>query len=142
MLYEIYFTDGGVPKTGLTPDWESLLTVAVPGVDKSASAPTINEIGGGKYCFEITFGTAPWDVTAKDLTGVIDGGASLSDADRYKPVSFSKRGLALAKIAHKGVQNKSTGDIDIYGVDGTTKEFKVDMTDGATELTRTPAAPS
>jgi hypothetical protein len=117
MLYEIYFTDGGVPKTGLTPDWESLLTVEVPGVDKSASAPAISEIGGGKYLFEITFGTAPWDDKTTDLTGVIDGGSSLVGGDRYKPVSFSLRSLALARLTHER-DWAPDGTERVYGVDG------------------------
>ena len=58
-----------------------------------------------------------------------------------KPVAITVRGLGLARIAHKGVQNKSTGDIDIYATDGSTKELKLDMIDAAAEITRSPAAP-
>lgn len=141
MLYEVYFSDAGVPKTGLSPTFEYLIT-AENGTDKSGSAPTITEVGGGLYTFDVTYGTTPWDVITEDLWMVIDGGSSLVDVDRYKPAAITLRGLALAKIAHKGVQNKSTGDIEIYNIDGTNKAFKIDMTDGATELTRTPAAPS
>lgn len=138
MLYYVYFTDGGVPKTGLSPDWEYLLTVEAPGVDKSASAPTISEIGGGKYLFEITFGAAPWDDKTKDLTGVIDGGASLTDADRYKPVSFSKRSLALARLTHKRDRNKSDGTERVYGVDGSAVELELTYSDDATHKIFTP----
>ena len=112
------------------------------GTDKSGSAPAISEVGGGWYKFDITFGTAPWDVMTEDLAGVIDGGGSLADVDRYKPVSITLRGLALARIAHKAVQSKSTGDIDIYATDGSGKELKLDMTDGSSEITRSPGAPS
>lgn len=116
MLYEIYFTDGGVPKTGLTPTWESLAT-AENSTDKSASAPAIVETSGGWYKYEITLGTAPWDVKTEDLTGVIDGGASLVDADRYKPVAFSKRSLALARLTHER-EFLPDGTERVYGVDG------------------------
>ncbi|MCK5270191.1 MAG: hypothetical protein KAJ46_05370, partial [Sedimentisphaerales bacterium] len=99
MLYYVYFTDAGVPKTGLSPDWESLVT-AENGTDKGGSAPAVTEVGGGWYNFEVTYGTTPWDVTTEDILGVIDGGSSLVDADRYKPVCVSLRGLGLARIAH------------------------------------------
>ena len=141
LLHYVYFADAGVPKTGLSPDFEYLVT-AENGTDKSGSAPTITEVGGGWYNFEITFGSAPWDVTTEDLVGVIDGGSSLADVDRYKPVAITLRGLGLARIAHKGVQNKSTGDIDIYATDGSDKVLKLDMTDGSSTITRSPAAPT
>ena len=137
MLYYVYFSDGGSPKTGLSPDWESLVT-AENGTDKSGSAPTITEVGGGWYNFEITFDTAPWDAETEDLLGVIDGGSALVDPDRYKPVAITLRGLALARIAHKAVQDKGTGDIDIYQTDGSSKEMKLAMTDANDDLTRNP----
>ena len=142
MLYRVYFTDGGLSKTGLSPTWKSLLTAVENGTDKSGSAPTIVEIGGGYYTFNIDYGVAPWDDKTKDLVGEIDGGSSLVTSDRYKPVVITLRGMALAKIAHKGVQNKGTGDVDIYDVDGTTKAFKVDMTNEATEKIRVITTPS
>jgi len=138
MLYYVYFSDAGTPKSGLSPDWESLKT-AENGTDKSGSAPSISEIGGGWYVCDITYGTAPWDVATEDLVGVIDGGSSLSDVDRYKPVCISLRGLGLARISHKGVQNKSSGDVEIYATDAVSKEMKLDMTDSAGEVTRSPA---
>ena len=125
MLYEVCFTDGGVPKTGLTPTWESLAT-AENSTDKSASAPTITETSGGWYIYNITLGTAPWDVKTEDLTGFIDGGASLADADRYKPVAFSKRGLALARLTHER-DWAPDGTERVYGVDGIAGG-KVEMT--------------
>lgn len=97
MLYYVYFSDGGVPETGLTPTWESLVT-AENGTDKSGSAPAITEVGVGWYKFAITYDAAPWDVETEDLVGVIDGGSSLVDADRYKPISITKRGLGLNAI--------------------------------------------
>ena len=146
MLYYVYFSDEGSPKASLSPDWDSLIT-AENGTDRSGDKPTITEgggagNGGGWYKFDITFGTAPWQTETEDLLGVIDGGSALGDADRYKPVCITLRGLGLARIAHKGVQNKSTGDIDLYATDGTSKEMKLDMTDGSSEITRTPGAPS
>ena len=60
MTYKIYIADGAGPLTGLSPTWEHLLSMA--GVDKSGSAPSITEIGGGWYKFSLTYGTAPLDV--------------------------------------------------------------------------------
>lgn len=141
MLYYVYFSDVGAAKTGLTPTFSSLAT-AENGTDKSSSAPTITEISianaPGHYKFDITFGTAPWDVTTEDLVGVIDGGSSLADVDRYKQVSITLRGLGLARIAHKGVQSKSGGDITIYATDGTSQEMKLDMTENTTQIIRNP----
>ena len=74
----------------------------------------------------------------EDVLGVIDGGGSLVDTDRYKPVCISLRGLGLARIAHKGVQDKLTGAIDIYTTDGADKELKLEMTDSAETITRNP----
>lgn len=98
MIYNVSFFDSGVPKTGLTPTWEYLLTNKT-GVDKSASGPSITEVGGGLYKFEIKFETVPWDLITEDLWGVIDGGSSLSDSDRYVEKLFSLADLALARLA-------------------------------------------
>lgn len=95
MIYFKYFSDGGVAATGLTLTWESLVT-AVGKVAKTG--PAFTEIGGGWYSYTITLGSAPWDVTAEDLVGEIDGGAALVDSDRYKPVLITKRELALNSI--------------------------------------------
>ena len=150
MLYYVYFSDGGVAKTGLTCTWEYLRTAGATAVDKSALGPTISEVGGagnggGWYKFDITYGASgagkPWDVTTEDLLGVIDGSNSLVDADRYKPVCISLRGLALARISHKGVQSKSSGDIDIYATDGISKEMQLAITDANDAVTRSPSAP-
>jgi hypothetical protein len=78
MNYPVYFSKVGVPQAGLTPVWISLqnalTTVSVlPG-------PTIMEIGGGWYTFSYT--------PSSPLVGVIDGGTSLSGADRYKSFSI------------------------------------------------------
>ena len=135
MLYYVYFSDAGVPRTGLTPAWEYLVT-ADNGTDKSGDAPSITEVGGGWYKFAVTFGTAPWDVMTEDLVGVIDGGASLADVERYRPVSITLRGLGLARIAHKGIQDKVKGSIDIYATNGTNKELTLELSESDADITR------
>lgn len=105
MTYKVFITEDGEPKTGLSPSWSSLLTV--DGADKSGSAPTISEIGGGWYKFEVTYGTGPFDVP--ELVGVIDAGASLSNYERYVSVTISLRDLALSKLVNKATYDLVTG---------------------------------
>ncbi|MBN1765246.1 MAG: hypothetical protein JW860_08320 [Sedimentisphaerales bacterium] len=138
MIYYVYFTNGGTPETGLNPIWSSLRT-GQSGGDKNATAPVITELGNGWYRFEITFGQAPWDIITEDLVGVIDGGDELADVDRYKPVAITLRGLALARIAHKGVQDKASGHIDIFATDGVSKEMTLEMSDEQACIVRNPA---
>lgn len=83
MKYPVYFSDAGVPATGLTPAFSSLQNLLT---EASVTPPTVTEIGGGWYAYEIS-PTAP-------LVGVIDGGAGLADADRYKPASIPVSALA------------------------------------------------
>ena len=127
MLYLLYITNAGIFKTGLSPDFQSLKTDA--GTDKSGSAPTVTEIGGGWYKFTITFGTAPWDVITAELVGVVDadpsGSFGLPDSERYIPVSFTKRALGLAKLSHDGEQNRATGVTTIKSVDGASDEMDI-----------------
>lgn len=79
MIYKVYFAGAGVSKTALTPLWSSLKKTS-DGTDYTPQ-PAISEIGGGFYKFDIS--------PAEDLVGVIDGGASLADIDRYVSVDLS-----------------------------------------------------
>jgi len=97
MIYKVIFTDGGVPKSGLTPTWHSLIDLA--GNDKSGSAPPIVAVGSGVYKFEVVYGTAPFNVN--ELVGWIDGGSSLENYERYLFVTISLRDLALSKLVNK-----------------------------------------
>lgn len=89
-IQKVYFADGGTPKTGLTPVWNNL---------KKASdstdflpQPIISEIGGGWYKF-----TQP--DTLDELTGVVDGGAILTDAtDRYVPVDITPDDFGMTDL--------------------------------------------
>jgi hypothetical protein len=147
MLYYLYVSNAGVPETGLVAGedivWESLYS-GTEGTTKTGTS--IVEIGGGWYYFDITFGSPPWDSITEDLVGVIDcdtdGDAGLANTDRYKSVLITKRGLALARIAHKGIQTKATGDVVIYGADDSTEEIKLDMSDVDGLITRDIISPT
>ena len=139
MFYYIYVSEAGQPKTGLTPTWLSLRT-AENAADRSAQAPAIDEIGGGWYRFDITYGQEPWDIKTEDLVGVIDNGNTMIGLDRYKPIVISLRGLALARIAHKAQQNKADGHVTLYQTDGVNPEMQLTMSETTVSLTRQPDA--
>lgn len=74
MLLTAFFSDKGVPKTGLTPTidvWEDDATHVV-------NAQNMTEIAGGWYKYNF----AGYD-ESKDYVIRADGGASLADNDRY-----------------------------------------------------------
>ena len=138
MTYKIYIADGLGPKTGLSPSWESLK--AIDGIDKSSSAPSITEIGGGWYKFSLSYGTAPWDVN--ELVGVIDAGGSLLDAQRYIPVCISLRDMAFAFLANKRQQTIASGMIEILDDDGSTVMVTYTPSQDNGREVLTPGAPS
>ncbi len=106
MIYTFMVTEDGAAKSGLSPSWDTL--VAIDGTDKSGSAPSISEIGStGIYKFEVTYGTAPFDVP--QLTGIIDAGSSLNNYERYIKVDITLRDLALAKLVNKASYNLISG---------------------------------
>ncbi|HIJ53457.1 MAG TPA: hypothetical protein HPP66_09935 [Planctomycetes bacterium] len=136
-----YVSKDGEPLTGAAAqmDFESLKTLA--GADKSGSAPTISEIGGGWYKFSVAYETAPFD--AGDLVGVIDadknGNNNLANVERYIPVEIRLDFYALMRLVNKMSQNKTTGDMLVKDSSGNTI-LKLSITDGASELERGPGA--
>lgn len=85
--YEVYFANGGIPATGLTPSWITL-KVRSDGSDVG-SPPTFSSVGGGWYKYTASPGSGViW-------VGVIDGGSSLDDADRYVPVRLAPEDVNL-----------------------------------------------
>jgi WD40 repeat protein len=80
-IKKVYFSDGGLPKTGLVPVWNGLKKVS----DGSnfTPQPTFTEVGLGWYKFTIN--------PSEALVGVIDGTSSVaSNTERYVPVYFDK----------------------------------------------------
>ncbi len=134
-----YVSEDGEPLTGAAAqmDFESLKTLA--GTDKSGSAPTISEIGGGWYKFGVAYGTAPFD--AGDLMGVVDadknGNNNLANAERYIPIEVRLDFYALMRLVNKMSQNKSTGDMEIKDSSGNTI-LEMSIIDGESTLDREP----
>jgi hypothetical protein len=93
MLYYVYITQNGEPKTGLSPDFESLKT-GTDCTDRSGSAPTISAVGDGIYKFSVDYGSAPWNVMTEDLVGVIDADPTdalgMNAAERYIPIVLNR----------------------------------------------------
>lgn len=134
-----YVSNDGEPLTGAAAqmDFESLKTLA--GTDKSSSAPTVSEIGGGWYKFSVAYGTAPFD--AGDLVGVVDadknGNNNLANAERYIPIEVRLDFYALMRLVNKMSQNKSTGDMEIKDSSGNTI-LELSIIDGESTLDREP----
>lgn len=136
-----YAAKNGEPLTGAAAqmDFESLKTLA--GTDKSGSAPSVSEIGGGWYKFSAAYGTAPLD--AGDLVGVIDadknGTNGLTNPERYIPVEVRLDFYALMRLVNKMSQEKSGGNMLIKDAGGNTI-LKLAITDGESTVDREPGA--
>jgi hypothetical protein len=85
MIYVVFFSNAGAPATGLTP------TIGVYKKVSDATdvtpAPTVSEIGGGFYKFTAT--------PAEALVVRMNGGGSLSDADKYKVMQITPNDAGL-----------------------------------------------
>ncbi len=109
-----YVVKDGSPLAGAAGQmaFESLETLGR--VDKSGSAPSISEIGGGWYKFSVTYGTAPFD--AGDLIGVIDADANgtngLGNAERYVPVEVRLDFYAFKRLTEKAVEIDGMGCLE------------------------------
>jgi hypothetical protein len=136
-----YVANGGIAlaAAGADMDFESLKTLT--GVDKSATAPAINEIGGGWYKFGVAFGTAPFD--AGDLVGVIDadknGVNGLTNSERYIPVEVRLDFYALSRLIGPMTQDKVSGDMALKNdLDETILELSI--SDNESTVDREPKA--
>ena len=85
MIYVVFFSNAGVPATGLTPTIGVYKKVS-DGTDVTP-APTVSEIGGGFYKFTAT--------PAEALVVRMNGGGSLSDADKYKVMQITPNDASL-----------------------------------------------
>jgi hypothetical protein len=123
MIYKIFITEDGEPKSGLSPVWRSLYEL--DGTDKSLMAPAISEVGGGWYKFQVVSGVSPFDVP--ELVGVIDAGSELSNYDRYLPVTISRRDLGLAKLVNPASYDLADGVESIRNDADTADELRIEL---------------
>jgi len=134
-----YVAKDGEPLTGAAGEMEFESLKTLGGVDKSGSAPSISEVGGGWYKFSVSYGSAPLD--EGDIIGVIDADKGtvngLANAERYIPVEVRLDFYALARLVNKMSQDKLTGDMLIKNDNGETI-LKLGITDGETTLDRVP----
>jgi len=134
-----YVAKYGEPLIGAASEmnFESLKTL--DGTDKSSSAPTISEIGGGWYKFAVAYGTSPFD--AGDLVGVIDADKNAVNAletiERYIPIEVRLDFYALRRLVGRVNQLKGTGDMGIQDILGNT-ELLLTITENEAELIRMP----
>jgi len=138
-----YVADTGQALTGAAGEMNFESLKLLDGTDKSGSAPSISEIGGGWYKFSVAYGSIPFD--AGDLVGVIDadkdGDNNLSDMDRYIPVEVRLDFYALARLVNKMTQNKLTGDMAIKDSSDNTI-LELGITDSQSTLERAPGVAS
>jgi hypothetical protein len=85
MIYVVFFSNIGVPATGLTPTIGVYKKVSDGG--DVTPVPTVSEIGGGFYKFSAS--------PAETLVVRINGGGSLSDADKYKVMQITPNDASL-----------------------------------------------
>lgn len=104
MIFVAYFEDQGVPATGLTP------SIDIYRVDTGAqvvTAQSMTELAGGWYKYDYTGYTDTLDYVA-----VADGGATLSNVDRYKAASNEvKAATDEAEDNIRGSDNDDLKDI-------------------------------
>lgn len=112
----VYFSNAGVPATGLTPTFSDYLDVSD---GSSKTAPSITEVGLGWYKFSDNI--ADFD----HVVAVIDGGATLADADRYKQVELKQGELPTDFQVDTGMVYDENTDSLIFITSLTLKGNKV-----------------
>ena len=138
-----YVSKDGQALTGGAAEMNFESLKLLDGTDKSGSAPSVSEIGGGWYKFSVAYGTAPFN--AGDIVGVIDtdkdGTNNVLDVDRYIPVEVRLDFYALARLVNKMTQDKLTGDMAIKDSSNNTV-LELGITDSQSTLERTPGVVS
>ena len=95
MIYVVFFSNAGVPATGLSP------TIGVYKKVSDATdvtpVPSVLEVGGGFYKFTAS--------PAETLVVRLDSGGSLADADKYKVMQITPHDADLdAQVSTRGSQ--------------------------------------
>ena len=119
-----YFSENGVPKTGLSPIidvWEDDGSVVV-------SSAAMTEVAGGFYVYDFT----TYD-DSKDYAIRADGGAVLNDAERYSVLTNDlgqvtvDTGDLLDVEKNRWKIDTSANELVVYESDGVTPKFSFDL---------------
>ncbi|KKK86456.1 hypothetical protein LCGC14_2763060 [marine sediment metagenome] len=113
-----FFTEQGIPKTGLSP------TVDVWTVDRSqvVTAQTMTEVAGGFYYYDFT--TYDED---EDYCMRADGTATLTGADRYVFSTNETGGVGKILKIEKNKWEIVNNQMIFYDDDGTTALYTFDL---------------
>lgn len=80
MIYVVYFSDLGAPKTGLSPTLD--LFIKVSNGTSAGTPPTVSELSGGFYKFTYS--------PSEDVAIRVDSNdVTMADRDRYIPIEVS-----------------------------------------------------
>ncbi len=124
MRYLVYFSDGGTPKTGLTPTVD--VYAKVSDGTSAGTAPTVAELSGGFYAFDASPSVA---VACR----VNSGDGTMSDGDRYKVLQITPDDANL----DAAVSTRSTFDnaVDEVTTDSASRDAsKADVSAVATSV--------
>ncbi len=113
-----FFTENGIPKTGLSP----IIDVWKLDSTQVINAQAMTEIAGGFYYYDFT----TYD---EDLDYVIraDGTDTLSGADRYTYQSNETAGVGKILQIEKGNWEMKGNQMLFYDTDGTTVLYTFDL---------------
>jgi hypothetical protein len=118
MLIIAFFTDSGVPKTGLSPTldvWEADGSQVV-------TAQAMTEIAGGFYKYDFTTYDEDEDYCIR-----ADGTATLSGAERYVYSTNETGGVGKILKVQKNKWEIKGNQMIFYDNDGTTELYKFNL---------------
>ena len=122
MIYVIYFSDFGTPKTGLSPTVD--IHVKVSDGSSAGSAPSVSVLRGGFYKFTAT-------PTERVALRVDSEDSNMADADRYIPMVIGPEDDAMDFMKNiEGGKWQITGNQMIfYKSDNTTEVCRFNLFD-------------
>jgi len=113
-----YFSDSGVPKTGLTP---SITITKLDGTVVINSQPMI-EVSNGFYKYDFSAYDEDEDYLISS-----DGGSALNDSDRYLSGTNETAGVGKILQIEKGNWKVYGNQMTFYDKDGTTELYKFNL---------------
>jgi len=115
-----YFSEAGVPKTGLTPSITIVKTDGTVIINAQSMSAITN--ASGFYLYDFT--TYDEDL---DYCISVDGGSSLTDQDRYLASTNETAGIGNLLQIEKGNWKISGNQMKFYDTDGTTALYTFNL---------------